>query len=48
MQDTDELPLKKCLFCVHVDDFVLSKGAVDAHEADLDELVREGKRRRIE
>ena len=45
---TDEQPLKKRLFFVHVDEPVLAEEAVRAHEHDLDALVRQGKRRRLE
>ena len=48
MQDSDKLPLEKRLFCVHVDQFAISKEAVAEHEADLDAMVSDGKRRRLE
>ena len=48
MQDSDKLPLEKRLFCVHVDEFAISKEAVAEHEADLDAMVSDGKRRRLE
>ena len=48
MQDSDKLPLEKRLFCVHVDQFAISKEAVAEHKADLDAMVFDGKRRRWE
>ena len=48
MQDSDKLPLEKRLFFVHVDEFAISKEAVAEHEADLDTIVSDGKRRRLE
>ncbi len=48
IQDTDEVPLKKRLFFVHVNELVLCKRAVEAHEGELDALVQSGKRRRLE
>ena len=44
----DEEPMKKRLFFVHVDVPVIAPSAVAAHEADLDAIVAEGKRRRLE
>ena len=44
----DEEPMKKRLFFVHVDEPVIAPSAVAAHEADLDAIVAEGKRRRLE
>ena len=44
----DEEPMKKRLFSVHVDWPVIAPSAVAAHEADLDAIVVEGKRRRLE
>ena len=46
--DADDEPLKKRLFFVHIDELVLTEQAVESHEADLDELVEQGKRRRLE
>ncbi len=40
--------MKKRLFFVHVDEPVIAPSAVAAHEADLDAIVAEGKRRRLE
>ena len=44
----DEEPMKKRLFFVHVDEPVIAPSAVAAHEADLDAIVAQGKRRRKE
>ena len=44
----DDEPLKKRLFFVHVDEPVIAPVAVAAHEADLDAIVAQGKRRRLE
>ena len=46
--DTDRTPLKKRLLFVHIDEPVIAPEAVAAHEADLDALVCQGKRRRLE
>ena len=44
----DEEPMKKRLFFVHVDVPVIAPSAVAAHETDLDAIVAEGKRQRLE
>ena len=44
----DDEPLKKRLFFVHIDEPVIAPSAVAAHEADLDAIVAQGKRRRLE
>ena len=48
VKDTDKLPLEKRVLFVHVDELVISPAAVAAYEADLDEIVSAGKRRRLE
>ena len=48
VKDTDNLPLKKRILFVHVDELVISPAAVAAYEADLDQIVNAGKRRRLE
>ena len=48
VKDTDKLPLEKRVLFVHVDELVISPKAVAAYEADLDEIVNAGKRRRLE
>ena len=48
VKDTDKLPLEKRILFVHVDELVISPKAVAAYEADLDEIVNAGKRRRLE
>ena len=48
LNDTDKQPLEKRLLFVHMDELVISDAAVEAHEADLDEIVNTGKRRRLE
>ena len=48
VKDTDKLPLEKRVLFVHVDELVISPGAVAAYEADLDDIVKAGKRRRLE
>ena len=47
IQESDQAPLKKRLYFVHVTDLLLDKRAVEAHEDDLDALVESGKRRRL-
>ena len=48
VKDTDKLPLEKRVLFVHVDELVISPEAVAAYEADLDDIVKAGKRRRLE
>ena len=48
IDESHEVPLKKRLLFVKVDEFALDEGAVKDHERDLDELVAHGKRRRLE
>ena len=48
VKDTDKLPLEKRVLFVHVDELVITPAAVAAYEADLDEIVSAGKRRRVE
>ena len=48
LKDTDKQPLEKRLLFVHMDELVITDAAVKAHEADLDEIVNAGKRRRRE
>jgi len=48
VQGTDDEPLRKRLFFVHIDEPVLAVEAARAHEEDLDALVAQGKRRRLE
>ena len=48
VKDTDKLPLEKRVLFVHVDELVISPKAVAAYEANLDEIVNAGKRRRLE
>ena len=43
-----KLPLEKRVLFVHVDELVITPAAVAAYEADLDETVSAGKRRRVE
>ena len=47
-KDTDGLPLRKRLLFLHVDELVVSDAAIEAHDADLDAMVAEGKKRRLE
>ena len=47
-KDTDGLPLRKRLLFIHVDELVVSDAAIEAHDADLDAMVAEGKKRRLE
>ena len=47
-KDTDGLPLRKRLLFLHVDELVVKGEAIEAHDADLDAMVAEGKRRRLE
>ena len=39
IDESHEVPLKKRLLFVKVDEFALDEGAVEEHERDLDELV---------
>jgi hypothetical protein len=48
IDESHEVPLKKRLLFVKVDEFALDGGAVEEHERDLDEIVASGKRRRLE
>jgi hypothetical protein len=48
VEGADEEPLKKRMFFVHVDEPVIAPEAVATHEADLDAIVSQGKRRRLE
>jgi hypothetical protein len=48
IDESHEVPLKKRLLFVKVDEFALDEGAVADHERDLDELVARGKKRRLE
>ena len=47
-KDTDGLPLRKRLLFIHVDELVVSDAANEAHDADLEAMVAEGKKRRLE
>ena len=46
--ESHEVPPKKRLLFVKVDEFALDESAVEEHERDLDELVARGKKRRLE
>ena len=48
INDVHETPLKKRLFFGEVNEFLLDMRAVEAHEEELDALVADGKRRRLE
>lgn len=48
IDESHEVPLKKRLLFVKVDEFALDDGAVEEHERDLDELVARGKKQRLE
>ena len=48
MTDADGVPLAKRLFFVNADEMLVSAEAVARHEEDLEEIVREGKRRKMD
>ena len=48
LTDADGVPLAKRLFFVNADEMLVSAEAIASHEEDLEEIVREGKRRKMD